>query len=76
MNAVEFFVEGALYRCYRTSRLSTGEESYIVAGVGSVTIKRDTGVTVAVAPVIHGGARMLETFAPLIHEAAPLPGCA
>jgi hypothetical protein len=69
---VEILIDGSLYRCYRT-RHSPDDvaESYVVAGVGSVTIERDTGAVVAVTPVMNGGARLLEKLAQLIHDRAP-----
>ncbi len=70
MQVVEIVIEGSLYRCYPTLRdTSDAQEKYIVAGVGSITLSRDTGAIVSVAPVFTDGGSKLRRLAPLIHQA-------
>ena len=66
---IEIILSSVLYRCYRA--MKHGEdgatECFVVAGIGSVTIAKDSGAVVSVAPVIRGSARLLERLAPHIH---------
>ncbi len=71
MNVLEIVIESSLYRCYPTVREANApEEKYIVAGVGSITLARETGAIVTVAPVFTSGGPTLKKLAPLIHQAA------
>jgi len=63
---VEVWIEGSVYRCYPT-QTEDDVEKYIVAGVGSVTLKSANGTIVALAPVFLDGHRVLKALAPLIH---------
>ena len=72
MNVVEIVIEGSLYRCYPTQRGTSDEDKYIVAGVGSITLMRETGAIVTVAPVFNNGGPTLKKLAPLIHDAMPI----
>jgi hypothetical protein len=73
MNVVEIVIEGNVYRCYPTQRDASGaEEKYIVAGVGCITLARETGAIVTLAPVLANGGPTLKKIAPLIHEAVPI----
>jgi hypothetical protein len=67
-NTIEIVMEGTLYRCYRVQTSKDDVERYIVAGVGSITVERATGVIVDLTPVIHDGARVLTKLAPLIQR--------
>ena len=71
MKVVEIRFEDALYKCYPT-RPSAERTQYIVAGIGSITLARDTGTVLEVAPVMRHGALTLTKLAPLLQEAAPL----
>ncbi len=73
MKVVEVVIEGNVYRCYPTQRDANGaEEKYIVAGVGCITLARETGAIVTLAPVLSNGGPTLKKIAPLIHEAVPI----
>ena len=71
---IDVLLGGNAYECFL---LSTTErenaatvDGYIVAGVGSIVIDRSTGAVVSVAPLLDGGAVILEQLAPLIFEQA------
>jgi hypothetical protein len=71
MNVLEIVIEGSLYRCYPTLREeSDPAEKYIVAGVGSITLTRESGAIVTLAPIFTNGGPTLKKLAPLIHGAA------
>jgi hypothetical protein len=73
MKVIEVVIEGNVYFCYPTQRDASGaEEKYIVAGVGCITLARDTGAIVTLAPVLANGGPTLKKIAPLIHEAVPI----
>ena len=71
---IDVLLAGNAYECFRLSTIEReGEatvDSYIVAGVGSIVIERSTGALVDVAPLLDGGARILEQLAPLIFTLA------
>jgi len=68
-NTIEILVDGTLYRCYAARRTNDDEgvERYIVAGVGSITIARDTGAIVTMVAVIPDGVNVLAELAPILH---------
>jgi hypothetical protein len=67
---LEIHVDGLVVRCYRTGAPG-GEDlldTYVVAGVGSISIARDTGEIVKVAAITSNGAAFLKKLAPMIHH--------
>ncbi len=78
MHNIEIGIDGIVHRCYR-ARPPNGHgmiERWIVAGVGSVTIARDSGAILDFAAVIADGGTLLARIAPIIHQRAPLPSAA
>ncbi len=69
---VEVTVEDVMYRCYRTwcvdPEWNGPVDSFIVAGLGTVSVERHTGLVVSTAPVARGAVPVLEKMAPFLAE--------
>ena len=69
---VEVTVEGVMYRCYRTwcvdPEWNGPVDSFIVAGLGTVSVERHTSVVVSTAPVVRSAVPVLEKMAPFLAE--------
>jgi hypothetical protein len=81
---VEVTIEGVMYRCYRTwcvdPEWNGPVDSFIVAGLGTVSVERHTGVVVSTAPVVRSAVPVLEKMAPFLaarmrQENASGPNC-
>lgn len=59
-------LDGTSYCCHRVREPKTAADTYFVAGLGALTIARDTGEIVSTAGLSVERTSILEKLAPLI----------